>query len=107
RIIELAADRRTGDIDDRTLNVLRLGAHQLLSMRTAPHAAVHESVELQRLVANERAAGFVNGVLREISRSTPEVWDREIAARAAHADDALAATSSHPAWVVRALRDAL
>ncbi|MFC5338110.1 RsmB/NOP family class I SAM-dependent RNA methyltransferase [Leucobacter denitrificans] len=107
RIIELAADRSVKDIDERTLNVLRLGAHQLLSMRTATHAAVNESVELQRRVANERAAGFVNGVLREISRSTPEQWDRDIAAKAGSPDEALAAATSHPSWVVRALRDAL
>lgn len=107
RIIEIAAQRPAEEIDPRTLNVLRLGAHQLLSMRTAAHAAVHESVELQRLVGNERAAGFVNGVLREIGRSTPEEWDRTVEATAQNADDALAARTSHPAWIVRALRDAL
>lgn len=107
RIIEIAAQRPTEEIDPRTLNVLRLGAHQLLSMRTAAHAAVHESVELQRLVGNERAAGFVNGVLREIGRSTPEAWDRTIESTAENADDALAVRTSHPGWIVRALRDAL
>ena len=107
RIIELAAGRPVGEIDPVALNVLRLGAHQLLSMRTAAHAAVHESVELQRRVGNERAAGFVNGVLREIGRATPEEWDARIVAEAATPDDALAARASHPAWVLRALRDAL
>ncbi|MGO3147629.1 MAG: RsmB/NOP family class I SAM-dependent RNA methyltransferase [Leucobacter sp.] len=107
RIIEIASDRNADDIDEPTLNVLRLGAHQLLSMRTAAHAAVHESVELQRLVANERAAGFVNGVLREISRSTPEQWDAEITVKSSGAEEARAALTSHPKWVVRALRDAL
>ncbi|GAA1321272.1 RsmB/NOP family class I SAM-dependent RNA methyltransferase [Leucobacter albus] len=107
RVIELAANRPADEIDPRTLNVLRIGAHQLLSMRTAAHAAVHESVELQRLVGNERAAGFVNGVLREIGRSTNEEWDARIADTAKGPDDALAVRTSHPAWVVRALRDAL
>lgn len=107
RIIELAADREAARIDARTLNVLRLGAHQLLGMRTAAHAAVNESVELQRRVGNRSAAGFVNGVLRAIGRSTNEEWDRRIAETAKSADDALAARSSHPAWVLRALRDAL
>lgn len=107
RIIEIAAQRDAADIDPRTLNVIRIGAHQLLSMRTAQHAAVHESVELQRLVGNERAAGFVNGVLREISRSTSEEWDEHIVASAKSPDDALAVSTSHPAWVLRALRDAL
>ena len=107
RVLELAAKRKTAEIDSRTLNVLRLGAHQLLSLRTATHAAVNESVELQRLVANERAAGFVNGVLREVSRSTAEEWDRRIEDGAASPDDALAARTSHPGWIVRALRDSL
>nr|WP_240739881.1 transcription antitermination factor NusB [Leucobacter triazinivorans] len=107
RIIELAAGRSSEQIDSRTLNVLRLGAHQLLGMRTAAHAAVNESVELQRRVANANAAGFVNGVLRAIGRSSNEEWDRRIGEEARTPDEALAARSSHPAWVLRALRDAL
>ena len=107
RIIELAAGRGIGDVDGRTRNVLRLGAHQLLGMRTAAHAAVNESVELQRLVANRAAAGFVNGVLRGIGRASNEEWDQRIREAAPGADAALAACSSHPAWVLRAFRDAL
>lgn len=107
RIIELAASRAIAEIDERTRNVLRLGAHQLLGMRTAPHAAVNESVELQRRVANPAAAGFVNGVLRAIGRRGAEEWDQQLVESAATVDDALAARSSHPAWIVRALRDAL
>lgn len=107
RIIELAAARDISDIDSRTRNVLRLGAHQLLGMRTAAHAAVNESVELQRRVANSNAAGFVNGVLRTIGRSTNEEWDERITEAARNDDEALAARTSHPTWIVRALRDAL
>ncbi|QIM18348.1 rRNA small subunit methyltransferase B [Leucobacter coleopterorum] len=107
RIIELAANRAVSDIDTRTLNVLRLGAHQLLSMRTAAHAAVNESVELQRRVAGQSGVGFVNGVLRAIGRSTPAAWEAKIVESASSPDEALAARDSHPAWVVRALRDAL
>ncbi|WP_449281467.1 RsmB/NOP family class I SAM-dependent RNA methyltransferase [Leucobacter sp.] len=107
RIIELAAGRGAAAIDARTLNVLRLGAHQLLGMRTAAHAAVNESVELQRRVANPNAAGFVNGVLRAIGRSSNEEWDRRIAEEARTPDEALASRTSHPAWVLRAPRDAL
>lgn len=107
RIIELAADRGIDDVDPRTRNVLRLGAHQLLGMRTAAHAAVNESVELQRLVANPKGAGFVNGVLREIGRASSEAWNARIAEHAPNADAALAAQTSHPAWILRALRDAL
>lgn len=107
RIIELASGRAIDQIDARTLRVLRLGAHQLLSMRTAAHAAVNESVELQRKVSNPSGAGFVNGVLRAIGRASAEEWNERIDAEAPSADAALAARTSHPAWVVRALRDAL
>lgn len=107
RIIELASGRGIDAVDPRTRNVLRLGAHQLLGMRTAAHAAVNESVELQRLVANQKAAGFVNGVLRGIGRADSDEWDRRIDEAAASPDEALAARSSHPAWILRALRDAL
>ncbi|MBP1325517.1 16S rRNA (cytosine967-C5)-methyltransferase [Leucobacter exalbidus] len=107
RIIEIASGRDTEHIDARTLNVLRLGVHQLLGMRTASHAAVNESVELQRLVASPNGAGFVNGVLRAIGRTTPEEWDERIAETAKSKDDALAAQTSHPTWVLRALRASL
>lgn len=107
RIIELASGRSIEAIDPRTRNVLRLGVHQLLGMRTATHAAVNESVELQRQVANRSATGFVNGVLRAIDRVESAEWDRRIDAAAASPDDSLAARTSHPTWVVRALRDAL
>lgn len=107
RIIELAATRATSEIDPETLNVLRLGAHQLLSMRVPHHAALNETVELQRRVANPRAVGFVNGVLRTISRSTSEEWNDRIIEAADHPDRALAETQSHPVWIVRAFRDAL
>lgn len=45
-VIELAAGRPTDRIDPPILDVLRLSAHQLLSMRVAPHAAVDEGVSL-------------------------------------------------------------
>ncbi|MEJ6489331.1 transcription antitermination factor NusB [Leucobacter sp. USCH14] len=107
RIIEIAANREIERIDPRTRNVLRLGAHQLLGMRTAAHAAVNESVELQRRVGNRAAAGFVNGVLRSIGRASNEEWDSRIAETSSSATDARAALTSHPAWVIRAVQDAL
>lgn len=107
RIIELAAGRDLAEVDPRTRRVLRLGVHQLLGMRTAAHAAVNESVELQRRVGEPRAAGFVNGVLRAVGREAAEAWDARIAESAPSPDAARAQVSSHPAWVVRAFRDAL
>lgn len=105
-IIALAADRAADRIDPPVLDVLRLGAHQLLATRVAPHAAVNETVELARAVASRGAAGFVNAVMRTISRTTPEDWRAEFEQRL-DGDALVVAETSHPAWIVRALRDAL
>lgn len=107
RIIELAAKRPISQIEPRTLNVLRLGAHQLLSMRVGAHAAVNESVELQRRVAVEQGAGFVNGVLRTIGRADAAEWDDRINDAADTPAQSLAERSSHPEWILTALRESL
>jgi len=102
RIIRLAANRETSAIDPAVLDVLRLGVHQLLATRIPPHAAVGDTVTL----APRKATGFVNGVLRTVSRSTPEEWDARLLEGLA-GDARLGAEYSHPEWVVDALRDAL
>ena len=49
--------------------VLRLGAYQLLELDKVPaHAAVDTSTELARRAGGERAAKFVNAVLRRLAR---------------------------------------
>ncbi|NQX33779.1 RsmB/NOP family class I SAM-dependent RNA methyltransferase [Herbiconiux sp. VKM Ac-2851] len=107
RVIELASGRPIDEIDGAVRDVLELGAHQLLSMRVAQHAAVNESVELARAVASRSATGFVNGVLRAITRTPAEEWLGRVTDSAESDDDRLALTSSHPAWIVRAFRRAL
>src|SRR5450631_2854522 len=59
-IIASAAGRAVDQIDDNVLDTLRLGAHQLLGMRVAAHAAVNQTVGLARLVNGASAGGFVN-----------------------------------------------
>ncbi|GGI47125.1 16S rRNA (cytosine967-C5)-methyltransferase [Agromyces flavus] len=105
-VIALAAGRPIDAIDPGVLDVLRLGAHQLLATRVATHAAVNESVALARRV-QPKAAGFVNAVLRTVSRREADRWRELVAAEAGSPDQALAAVHSHPLWVVRALRTAL
>lgn len=106
RVIELAADRPADAIDPAVLNVLRLGVHQLLATRVPTHAAVNEQVDLVRTVA-PKAAGFVNAVLRTVSRTDAEAWRELVAEAAPSEDERLARLESHPVWVVRALRTAL
>ena len=65
-IICALSGRGLRDIDPHTLNLLRLGACQILHMRSIPDfAAVNETVELCR---NRGERAFVNGVLRALSR---------------------------------------
>ncbi|MEO6142429.1 MAG: transcription antitermination factor NusB [Dermatophilaceae bacterium] len=105
-IIAAAADRPTADIDGNVLDTLRLGAHQLLGMRVAAHAAVDQTVGLARLVNGASAGGFVNAVMRRISEKDLDTWIAQVVPT----DDPIAALAtrySHPAWIVRALRAAL
>lgn len=107
RVIELAARRSTSAIDPDVLDVLRLGVHQLLNMRTAQHAAVNESVSLASAVVGRRVSGFVNGVLRTITRSVPEQWHARVRESASSRREQLAYEYSHEPWIVTALEDAL
>jgi len=106
-VIALAAGRSIDAIDAPVLDVLRLGAHQLLAMRIPGHAAVGETVALVRAVASRGAVGFVNGVLRTIARGDPEEWIERAVATARSGEEALAIRHSHPLWVVRAIRQVL
>jgi 16S rRNA (cytosine967-C5)-methyltransferase len=106
-IIAMAAGRSIDRIDPAILDVLRLACHQLLSMRVAQHAAVDESVQLAKTVGSNSAVGFVNGVLRTITRTDADVWRERVLAEAGSGEEALALEYSHPLWVVRAFRQAL
>ncbi|HEY0259829.1 MAG TPA: transcription antitermination factor NusB [Lacisediminihabitans sp.] len=106
-VIELAANRPVGEIDPPILDVLHLGAHQLLSMRVAQHAAVDEAVSLAREVGSRSATGFVNGVLRTIARSAPDDWHERVLAKPRNDDERLSLEHSHPVWIVRAFRQVL
>ena len=106
-VIALAAGRSVDKIDPPILDVLRLACHQLLSMRVAQHAAVDESVELAKTVGSNSAVGFVNGVLRTITRTDADEWRSRVLAQATSGEESLALEYSHPLWVTRAFRQVL
>ena len=84
-------------LDADTLDILRLGAYQLLEMDGVPdYAAVSASVDLAKRSAR-RAAGFVNAVLQSLRRAPgastfPSLEEDAVA----H----LATWGSHPRWLV-------
>jgi 16S rRNA (cytosine967-C5)-methyltransferase len=107
-IIAVCSDRELDRLDPPLLEVLRLGAHQLLATRIAAHAAVATSVDLAKDVAGPRPAGFVNAVLRRVATRDLKSW-LEIAAPSRDEDlvGHLAVSHSHPRWIVEALAEAL
>ena len=78
----------------RLLDILRLGAYQLLHLEVPDYAAVSQAVGL----APRRAAGLVNAVLRAVARvgEDPALFPDPDADPAAW----LAAWGSHPRWLV-------
>lgn len=106
-VIGAVADRPLHTLDAPVLDALRLGAHQLLGMRVPDHAAVSATVGLARAAIGAGPAQFVNAILRKIAGQDLPAWLEQIGAAAADETERLAVTESHPAWMVRAFRQAL
>ncbi|GED97912.1 RsmB/NOP family class I SAM-dependent RNA methyltransferase [Gordonia crocea] len=107
-VITDAAGRPVGEIDPRLLDVLRLGAYQLLRTRIEPHAAVSTSVDLVRAEDGQGPAGFVNAVLRKISQRDEQLWIDDLAPSIV--DDPighLAFSYAHPRWIAEVFAEAL
>ncbi|CAM5485592.1 rRNA cytosine-C5-methyltransferase [Streptomyces tanashiensis] len=104
-IISACVDRPLREVDPPVLDVLSLGAHQLLGTRIPTHAAVSASVELARGGAGRRARQVRrNAVLRKISQQDLDAWVAQVAPPYDDdAEDHLAVVHSHPRWVVSAL----
>lgn len=105
-VIVLTAGRPVSRIDDVALDLLRLGAHQLLHLRVPAHAAVSETVALARAVTHKGIVGFVNAVLRRVGEHDRDTWNRRVT-EGLDPVDALAVEHSHPRWEVEALGAAL
>ncbi|MGH7445494.1 MAG: 16S rRNA (cytosine(967)-C(5))-methyltransferase RsmB, partial [Longimicrobiales bacterium] len=90
--------RGLDQVDADVLDVLRLGAYQLVEMHGVPaYAAVSQAVEQAKAVAGKGAGGFVNGVLQSLRRSAHTIVFPTLA------EDPVARLStwgSHPRWLV-------
>jgi 16S rRNA (cytosine967-C5)-methyltransferase len=105
-VVQACVDRPLAKVDPPVLDVLRLGAHQLLRTRIPQHAAVSATVDLARRVLSAGPVAFVNAVLRKVAAKDLPTW----VAQLAPSDDRLAALAlehSHPTWIASAFRDAL
>ncbi|WP_148574870.1 RsmB/NOP family class I SAM-dependent RNA methyltransferase [Nocardioides caldifontis] len=107
-VIAACARRPVTKLQPAVLDVLRLGAHQLLAMRVPAHAAVATSVELVRATVGQGPSGLVNAVLRRVGEQPLDAWVRAVAPDPAHDPHGFAAVAhSHPRWAVDALAEAL
>lgn len=73
---------------------LRLGVYQILFLDKIPqYSAVNESVQLVRRAKKSSATGFVNAVLRRVTRKIPDLgfYDQI---------DRLCIETSHPRWLM-------
>jgi 16S rRNA (cytosine967-C5)-methyltransferase len=104
-VLQACVDRPLTEVDPPVLDVLRLGAHQLLRTRIPTHAAVSATVDLARRVLSAGPVGFVNAVLRKVAAQDAAAWLEQL--RPDDPVDALALEHSHPRWIVSAFRDAL
>ncbi|WP_238343058.1 RsmB/NOP family class I SAM-dependent RNA methyltransferase [Nocardioides cynanchi] len=93
-------DRPLDKVQVKVLDILRLGCHQLLSMRVPPHAAISTSVDLARAEVGDGAAGFVNAVLRKVSARDVAGWLNTL-------DADRTVRFSHPQWIVDLLTEAV
>ncbi len=84
-------------LEPPVLRGLRLGAYELLFARTAAHAAVAETVGAVRRTGGPARAGYVNAVLRTLTKRPPR-WPNPAVDPVGWATT----RGSHPLWIVRA-----
>ena len=106
-VLAECVDRPLDRLDPQVLDLLRLGAAQVLLMRVPSHAAVSETVQLTREVRGEGASKLANAVLRKVTRRDLDEWCEVINVGVADESDRLSRRWSHPRWIVTALREAL
>jgi 16S rRNA (cytosine967-C5)-methyltransferase len=77
--------RPIGSLDPAVRAAVRLGVFEKLFGRAAPHAVVHQAVEVAKATGAGRAKGLVNAVVRR-ARAEPNLAPHE--------------ALDHPAWIV-------
>ena len=103
-LIADAARRPIAKLDPEVVDILRLSLYQLLHLTRVPASAVvDDGVQLTKKVGKKSASGFVNAVLRKVSRTRTALPFPPRPANATDRDAALAflsVTLSHPRWLV-------
>ncbi len=93
-LMEKPLKRKDKDVEA----LLLVGLYQLVHLRTAPHAAVTETVSAAALLKKPWAPGLINAVLRQFLRSEPQLRTR------VEADPEF--IFSHPSWLLKRVQQA-
>src|SRR5262249_1697194 len=103
-LITAFSKRPIDRLDPEVVEILRLSVYQLLHLTRVPRAAVgDDAVKLAKRANKKSATGFVNAVLRSLSRARRQL---PLPARPTDPSNRLAAldylsvTLSHPRWLV-------
>jgi 16S rRNA (cytosine967-C5)-methyltransferase len=102
-VLAACLDRPLAKVQAKVLDVLRLGAHQILSMRVPTFAAIDATVDLAK--ASTNASGLVNAVLRKVASQDLDGWLAQLAT--GDALETAAVAHSHPRWIVESLQTSL
>jgi 16S rRNA (cytosine967-C5)-methyltransferase len=99
--LDRVLSRPRSAVQPELLDVLRLGAWQLLYGGTPDRSAVATAVEVARAEIGPQATGFTNGVLRGLARARDGLpWPPR------DGDEGLGLALGYPAWVVAEARRA-
>ena len=94
---------KTGKIEPKVLDILRISVYQILFMDKIPaSAAVNEAVRLTKELGYTRAAGFVNAVLRKVAADGDA-----LTVAADSTAEKMSIRWSHPLWLVEYLVSAI
>lgn len=105
-IFSQISDRKWSEIDEDIVDLARMGAHQIFSMRTPMHAAVSATVDVARKQLGESKGSFINAMMRKAGAKELSEWLEPLA----HIKDPVsrfAIQYSHPEWIVSAYLDLL
>jgi len=92
-------------LEPRVLDILRISIYQIAFLTKIPHnAAVNEGVKLTKKFSNQRAAGYVNALLRKISKAMSEGTLPEVGGSLMYN---LSTRYSHPEWLVSEINELL
>ena len=81
------------------INILRMGIYQIIFLDKIPkHASVDESVNLSKKYGNKGSIGFVNAVLRKVSKE-----DYDELFKIADKKEKISKTQSIPIWIIEEL----